>query len=296
MSTANEIESAYRTVHDRISTFIAEQDGAPYREDRWEYGRGAGGGVTRVWENSTLVEKGGVNFSAIHGDSLPQAAATAFKVPFGTPFFATGVSLVIHPNNPHVPTIHMNIRYFEADDHWWFGGGMDLTPYVPVHEEARAFHRALKKLCEDCGEDYAHHKKSCDEYFHIKHRNEMRGVGGIFFDHLRTVKSKHLAFAAALGNEFNGIYAPLIAANRDKPFTAGQREFQLFRRSRYVEFNLVYDRGTLFGLQSGGRIESILMSLPAIAHWKYDWKPRPGTPEHVLTTEFLQPRDWVAES
>ncbi|NUM52525.1 MAG: oxygen-dependent coproporphyrinogen oxidase [Candidatus Hydrogenedentes bacterium] len=294
MPAANEIETAYRAIHDRISTFIAAQDGSPYREDNWDYERGTGGGVTRVWENAGLIEKGGVNFSAIRGDSLPQAAATAFKVPFGTPFFATGVSLVIHPRNPHVPTIHMNVRYFEADEHWWFGGGIDLTPYVPVHEEAAAFHRALKKLCDDAGEDYAHHKKTCDEYFFIKHRNEMRGVGGIFFDHLRTVKNKHLAFTAALGNAFNDIYAPLVAANRDKPFTDAQRDFQLYRRSRYVEFNLVYDRGTLFGLQSGGRIESILMSLPAVAHWRYDWAPEPGTPEHELTTVFLQPRDWIA--
>lgn len=290
---AGDIERAYRDVHDRISTFLAEQDGSEYREDVWNYDRGSGGGVTRVWENSTLIEKGGVNFSAIHGESLPQAAATAFKVPFGTPFFATGVSLVIHPRNPHVPTIHMNIRYFEAEDHWWFGGGIDLTPYVPVREEAIAFHSALKSLCERCGEDYAHHKKTCDEYFCIKHRNEMRGIGGIFFDHQRTVKTKHLDFATALGNAFNDIYAPLISANRDKPFTERQRDFQLFRRSRYVEFNLVYDRGTLFGLQSGGRIESILMSLPAVAQWRYDWAPEPGTPEHELTTVFLQPHDWA---
>lgn len=291
--TVGEIQSVYRAIQDRISAFLAEQDGSPYIEDVWSYSRGDGGGVSRVWENSKLIEKGGVNFSAIRGDSLPQAAASAFHLPFGTGFFATGVSLVIHPWNPHVPTIHMNIRYFEAGDLWWFGGGMDLTPYVPARDEAAAFHRALKSVCEGCGEDYARHKKTCDDYFYIKHRNEMRGIGGIFFDHLRGNKQGHFDFTAALGNAFNEIYAPLIAANRDKPYTERERGFQLFRRSRYVEFNLVYDRGTLFGLQSGGRIESILVSMPAAATWRYNWSPEPGTPEHELTTEFLQPRDWA---
>lgn len=289
-----EIADAYREVHDRISHFLAQTDGAPYREDAWNYERGEGGGVTRVWENSVLIEKGGVNFSHIHGASLPQAAASAFHIPFGTAFTATGVSLVIHPRNPHVPTIHMNIRYFEAGDLWWFGGGVDLTPYIPVRAEVAAFHRALKALCDRCGEDYLLHKKSCDEYFYLKHRNEMRGAGGIFFDHLRENKDKHFAFTTALGSAFDSLYGPLVAANRNNLFSPTQRDFQLFRRSRYVEFNLVYDRGTLFGLQSGGRIESVLMSLPAAAHWRYDWKPAPGTPEHELTTVFLQPRDWLA--
>ncbi|MDZ4858102.1 MAG: oxygen-dependent coproporphyrinogen oxidase [Candidatus Hydrogenedentes bacterium] len=293
MPGASGIESAYRGVQDRISGFLSAQDGVACREDRWDYDKGDGGGVTRVWENANFIEKGGVNFSAIHGSSLPPAAATSFKIDPGTPFFATGVSLVIHPHNPHLPTIHMNIRYFEAGEIWWFGGGIDLTPYVPVRDEAVAFHRALKKLCDDCGEDYAQHKRECDDYFYIKHRGEMRGIGGIFFDHLRANKTNHLAFTTALGDSFIGMYGPLIAANRAKPFTPGQREFQLFRRSRYVEFNLVYDRGTLFGLQSGGRTESILMSLPAVAHWRYDWKPDPGTPEDELTTVFLQPRDWI---
>ncbi len=293
MPNSETIADAFRGVHDRISGFLADADGTPYREDRWDYDKGDGGGVTRVWEGATLIEKGGVNFSAIHGASLPQAAATAFKIDQGTPFFATGVSLVIHPHNPHVPTIHMNVRYFEAGPMWWFGGGIDLTPYIPVRAEAVAFHRALKTLCEDCGENYAQHKKACDEYFYIKHRNEMRGIGGIFYDHLRSNKQAHLTFTTALGNAFNDLYRPLITANRNKPFTTQQREFQLLRRSRYVEFNLVYDRGTLFGLQSGGRTESILMSLPALAQWKYDWKPEPGTPEHEFTTVFLQPQDWV---
>ena len=296
MPEAPEIAASYREVHDSISAFLAEQDGKRYREDKWDFDRGTGGGVTRIWENANLIEKGGVNFSAIHGASLPQAAATAFKIEAGTPYFATGVSLVIHPHNPHVPTIHMNIRYFEAGAMWWFGGGIDLTPYQPVREEVVAFHRGLKDLCEGCGEDYEKHKKTCDDYFYIKHRGEMRGVGGIFFDHLREDKAKHFQLTTALGNAFNDLYRPLIAANRTKPFTAAQRDFQLYRRSRYVEFNLVYDRGTLFGLQSGGRIESILMSLPALASWRYDWSPEPGSPEHELTTVYLQPQDWAGDT
>ncbi|GMU91187.1 MAG: coproporphyrinogen oxidase [Candidatus Hydrogenedentota bacterium] len=290
-----DIERAFRRVHDRISAFLAEQDGRPYREDVWDYDRGSGGGVTRVWEHATLIEKGGVNFSAIRGVSLPKAAATQFQIPENTPFFATGVSLVIHPWNPHVPTVHMNVRYFEAGTLWWFGGGMDLTPYYPVREQVVAFHRALKSLCAECGEDYAFHKKTCDEYFYIRHRNEMRGVGGIFFDHLYADKEKHLRFTEQLGMAFNDIYRPLVEANRDRAYTAEQRDFQLYRRSRYVEFNLIYDRGTLFGLQSGGRIESILMSLPATANWRYNWSPQPGTPEAELTEVYLTPRDWAGE-
>jgi coproporphyrinogen III oxidase len=295
MVGGDDIERAFRHVHDHISAFLADQDGQPYREDVWDYDRGSGGGITRVWEHATLIEKGGVNFSAIRGASLPNAAATQFHIPENTPFFATGVSLVIHPWNPHVPTVHMNVRYFEAGPLWWFGGGMDLTPYYPVREEVVGFHRALKALCEECGEDYAMHKKTCDEYFVIRHRNEMRGVGGIFFDHMHEDKEKHLRFAERLGMAFSDIYGPLIEANRDRPYTPAQRDFQLYRRSRYVEFNLVYDRGTLFGLQSGGRIESILMSLPATANWRYNWSPQPGTPEAELTEVYLKPWNWAGE-
>jgi coproporphyrinogen III oxidase len=291
--SANQIESAFRRVQDMIAAFLANADGSPYLEDVWTYDRGSGGGVTRIWEDSRVIEKGGVNFSYIEGASLPAAAATQFRIPEGTPFIATGVSLVIHPYNPFVPTIHMNIRYFEAGDVWWFGGGMDLTPYYPVRHEVIAFHQALKDICNSCGEDYATHKRTCDEYFFIKHRNEMRGVGGLFFDHLHTDRERNLSFVESLGMAFPAIYGPLIEANKDRPYTDAQREFQLFRRSRYVEFNLVYDRGTLFGLQSGGRIESILMSLPAIARWRYNWSPEPGTPEAELSDVYLKPSDWL---
>lgn len=289
----DEIQAGFREVQDHICNFLSAQDGVRYTEDRWDYAKGTGGGVTRVWERATTIEKGGVNFSGIHGASLPESAATQFKLPDGTPFFATGVSLVIHPWNPHIPTIHMNIRYFEAGDLWWFGGGIDVTPYYAVRDQVIAFHKAVRKVCEESGEDYAIHKKACDEYFFLKHRGETRGIGGIFYDHLNTSKEKNFDFCVRLGKAFTDLYRPFIEANRGRKHTAEQREFQLYRRGRYVEFNLVYDRGTLFGLQSQGRTESILMSLPAEAHWKYDWHPEPGTPEAELTEVYLRPRDWA---
>ena len=204
------------------------------------------------------------------------------------------MSLVLHPWNPKVPTIHMNIRYFEAGDVWWFGGGIDLTPYYPVRGEVVEFHQALKAICDESGEDYATHKRACDEYFYLRHRGEMRGVGGIFFDHLRRDRQRHLDFVVHLGEAFPNLYRPFIEAHKDDAYTEEQREFQLYRRGRYVEFNLVYDRGTLFGLQSQGRTESILMSLPAAASWRYDWHPAPNTPEAELVNYYLQPQNWVA--
>ncbi len=292
---ATRIQSVFRDVQDHICAFLASADGTPWREDTWVYDKGAGGGITRVWESAPLIEKGGVNYSAIEGESLPQSAATQFQVPSGTPFRAAGVSLVIHPWNPYIPTIHLNIRYFEAGSIWWFGGGIDLSPCYPDRGEVTRFHRALKAVCDECGEDYGAHKKSCDDYFFIKHRNEMRGVGGIFFDHLCTDWEKHLRFVERLGMAFPEIYRPFVDANRAKPYTQAQRDFQCYRRSRYVEFNLVYDRGTLFGLQSGGRIESILMSMPAVAHWRYNWSPEPGSPEAELSEVFLKPQDWLKD-
>ena len=286
--------TAFRSVQDSICEFLAQEAGAAYREDLWDYAKGEGGGITRIWENGDLIEKGGVNYSAIEGSALPASAATQFKIPEDTPFVATGVSLVIHPTNPFVPTIHMNIRYFEAGDVCWFGGGIDLTPYYPKREQVIEFHCALKAICDESHEDYALFKKTCDDYFFIRHRGEARGVGGVFFDHLRENAGQHFSFVRNLGQAFPNLYRPLILANCDIPYSDAQREFQLHRRSRYVEFNLVYDRGTLFGLQSQGRIESILMSMPAVAHWKYDWKPEPGTPEAELTDFYLKPQDWVA--
>lgn len=296
MPDAAAIQEAFRKVQDTICNAMNEADGQSYREDRWEYEKGNGGGRTRVWENATLVEKAGVNFSGLEGASLPQSAATQFDIPQDTPFLATGVSLVIHPWNPHIPTIHMNIRYFEAGDLWWFGGGIDLTPYYPVLDEVVQFHQGVKDVCDKSGEEYAKHKQACDEYFFLKHRQETRGVGGIFYDHLRDDKEKAFNFCLNLGNAFPSLYVPFIDAHRDDAYTDAQREFQLYRRGRYVEFNLVYDRGTIFGLQSQGRTESILMSLPATANWRYDWSPEPGSPEAELTDFYLKPREWLSLS
>jgi coproporphyrinogen III oxidase len=285
------VTATFRKVQDTICAFLSEAD-APCREDAWSYATGSGGGITRVWEEGPLLEKGGVGFSAIEGNSLPPSAATQFKIPPSTKFFATGVSLVMHPRNPHVPTVHMNIRYFEAGEVSWFGGGIDLTPYYPKESQVETFHRSLRKICLEHGRDYATFKQACDEYFFLKHRNEARGIGGLFFDHLQADKPKDLAFTEALGLSFANLYRPFLL-NRDLPFTEKQRDFQLYRRARYVEFNLLFDRGTLFGLQSGGRTESILMSMPPLAKWAYGYTPDPGSDEEKLTTYFLKPRDWA---
>ena len=294
MADAHQIQDGFKDIQDLICNFLSDEDGVRYTEDLWDYHKGTGGGRTRVWEHANVLEKGGVNFSAIHGDSLPPSAATQFQVPQGTPFLATGVSLVIHPWNPHIPTIHMNIRYFEAGDVWWFGGGIDLTPYYPVLDEVVAFHKRIKQVCDESGADYAADKAECDDYFLLKHRGETRGVGGVFFDHLREDKDKHFRYVTNLGRAFPDLYRPFVQGHKNDAYTEEQREFQLYRRGRYVEFNLVYDRGTLFGLQSQGRTESILMSLPATAHWRYDWHPPEGTPEAKLTEFFLKPQDWLA--
>jgi coproporphyrinogen III oxidase len=292
-----EIGSRFKEVQNAITSFVEQADGNACKEENWEYqkekGAGTGGGCTRVWEGGDLLEKGGVNYSFIEGGKLPQSAATAFSIDEGTPFLATGVSLVLHPWNPHVPTIHMNIRYFEAGDLWWFGGGIDLTPIYPQKEQVIAFHKELEFLCQEHGEEYTKHKEKCDRYFFLPHRGETRGVGGLFFDHLNTDKHSHLEFTAGLGMQFNNLYTPFVKENRGKVYTEEEREFQLFRRSRYVEFNLLYDRGTHFGLQSGGRTESILMSMPATAKWRYNWCAEPGTREAELTEFYLQPQNWV---
>ena len=288
------VATAFRRVQDGICDFLVAQDQA-YREDVWEYGSGAGGGITRVWENGPLLEKGGVGFSAISGKSLPPSAATQFSIPPGTPFQATGVSLVMHPRNPHVPTIHMNIRHFQAGDVSWFGGGIDLTPYYPEEAMVVGFHRALRDLCNSHGRDYAAYKQACDEYFFLKHRGEARGVGGLFFDHLQNGHAADLAFTEALGSAFPDLYLPFLASRR-LPVAERERDFHLYRRARYVEFNLLWDRGTLFGLQSGGRTESILMSMPPLAKWVYGFQPQPGSPEARLTEYFLKPRDWAGSA
>ncbi len=283
----------FQAVQNHICDFLAAENGQGYREDAWDYGSGRGGGRSRVFDGGSLLEKGGVNFSALEGQSLPPSAATAFSIAPGTPYFASGVSLVLHPHNPHVPTVHLNIRYFQAGDLWWFGGGMDMTPYYPREESVVAWHVGLRDLCSAHGRDYGELKKACDEYFHLKHRNEARGVGGIFFDHLRGDRQADLDFTVAVGEAFPGLLAPALSG-RDEKILPEQRQFQLYRRGRYVEFNLVYDRGTLFGLQSGGRIESILMSLPPLASWVYDFRPQPESPEAALTDYWLKPKDWVS--
>jgi coproporphyrinogen III oxidase len=284
----------FKSVQDGICDFLVIENGQGFHEDRWDYGSGRGGGRSRVFTGGTLLEKGGVNFSALEGASLPPSAATAFAIEPGTPYFATGVSLVLHPHNPHVPTVHLNIRFFAAGNKWWFGGGMDLTPYYPQKESVVSWHQGLKDLCDLHHRDHTTLKQACDTYFHIKHRDEARGVGGIFFDHLDRDQELDFAFTAAVGEAFPHLYRPCLAA-RHQPFSEAQRTFQLYRRGRYVEFNLVYDRGTLFGLQSGGRIESILMSLPPLASWIYDFKAEPGSPEEQLTAFWLQPRDWLGQ-
>jgi coproporphyrinogen III oxidase len=282
----------FQSVQDMICDFLNAENQNRFREDVWAYETGKGGGRTRVYDGGRLLEKGGVNFSAIEGGSLPASAATAFQIAPGTPYFATGVSLVLHPHNPHAPTVHLNIRFFAAGNLWWFGGGMDLTPYYPQREYVVAWHQGLKDLCQAHGRSHQDMKKACDDYFFLKHRQEARGVGGIFFDHLHGDAEKDFAFTAAVGEAFPTLYKACIA-HRDLPFTPDQRSFQLMRRGRYVEFNLVYDRGTLFGLQSNGRMESILMSLPPQASWVYDYRPIAGSAEAALTDYWLKPRNWA---
>jgi coproporphyrinogen III oxidase len=257
--------------------------------DAWDR-PGGGGGVTAVMTDGALFERAGVNHSAVWGDfndvALARMGGTERR------FFATGVSLVLHPHNPMVPTVHANFRYFERGDDAWFGGGSDLTPYYPYEEDARHFHHAWKDVCDQYdGSYYPRFKKWCDEYFFLPNRDEMRGVGGIFFDDLRDDMEKTFDFVRDCGASFMGSYAPIVRRRREEPFGERERQFQLYRRGRYVEFNLIYDRGTSFGLATQGRTESILMSLPPLARWEYCWTPEPGSREEAAM-RFLQPRDW----
>ena len=287
-------------LQDRICDSLAVEDGkAGFEEDGWERERG-GGGRTRVLRNGALFEQAGVNFSHVHGDSLPSAASAARPELAGRGFEALGVSLVIHPENPHIPTSHANVRFFNAekpgsDPVWWFGGGYDLTPYYPVKEDMIHWHQTARDTCTPFGDEvYPRLKKWCDDYFYLKHRNEARGVGGLFFDDLNDWGfERSFAFMQAVGDSYLDAYLPIVNRRKNATWTEAQREFQLYRRGRYVEFNLVHDRGTLFGLQSGGRTESILMSLPPLVSWRYNWQPEPGTPEAELTETFLKPTDWL---
>ena len=274
------------------------------QEDEWQREEG-GGGRSRVMRDGDVFEQAGINFSHVFGDELP-ASATAHRPELaGRKYQALGVSLVIHPVNPYVPTTHMNVRFFIArkksmkkkdnDPIWWFGGGFDLTPYYGFEKDAKHWHATAKEACAEYGEDiYPRYKKWCDDYFYLQHRQEARGLGGLFFDDLNEWKfDKCFAFMRSIGDAFLPAYVPIVERRKDIEYDEQQRQFQLYRRGRYVEFNLVYDRGTLFGLQSGGRTESILMSLPPLVRWQYDWQPEPGTPEAELYEKFLKPREWV---
>jgi len=270
--------------------------------DEWERAEG-GGGISRVFTAGRVFEKAGVNFSHVMGKSLP-ASATASRPELGDRAFeAMGVSLVIHPANPFVPTSHANVRFFiatrpGAEPVWWFGGGLDLTPFYGFEEDARHWHETARQACAPFGEDvYPRYKQWCDEYFYIRHRDEPRGIGGLFFDDLNEWPfDRCFEFMRSVGDHYLPAYLPIVIRRKDTPYSDEQRQFQLYRRGRYVEFNLVYDRGTLFGLQSGGRTESILMSLPPLARWDYNWQPEPGTPEAELYEKFLQPRDWLGDA
>lgn len=296
----NAVKKYLLSLQNSICAGLAAVDGKEtFRQDNWERETG-GGGRTRVLTDGAVFEQGGVNFSHVFGDDLPPSATALRPELAGRSFQATGVSLVIHPNNPYVPTSHANVRFFIAEKEgeepvWWFGGGFDLTPYYPFAEDVLHWHRTARTACDPFGEDcYARFKKWADEYFFLTHRSETRGVGGLFFDDLNENGfESSFNFVKSVGNHYLKAYLPIVEKRKDTPFSERERNFQLYRRGRYVEFNLVYDRGTLFGLQSGGRTESILMSLPPLVKWRYDWHPEPGSPEAVLYDEFLKPRDWL---
>ncbi|GIU20343.1 oxygen-dependent coproporphyrinogen oxidase [Shewanella sp. MBTL60-007] len=287
-------------LQNRICNGLEALDGvATFAEDSWKREEG-GGGQSRVLTGGAVFEQAGVNFSHVMGASMP-ASATAHRPELaGRSFEAMGVSLVIHPNNPHIPTTHANVRFFiahkeGADPVWWFGGGFDLTPYYPYLEDVLEWHLTAKSLCEPFGEEvYPKYKQWCDEYFWLPHRNETRGVGGLFFDDLNKQGfDQSFAFMQAVGNGFLTAYAPIVERRKETEYGEHERQFQLYRRGRYVEFNLVYDRGTLFGLQTGGRTESILMSMPPLVRWEYAYTPEEGSPEAQLYSDYLKPRDWL---
>jgi coproporphyrinogen III oxidase len=288
------------SLQDNICQALEQADGeGRFTEDSWDRDAG-GGGRTRVLANGTVIEKGGVNFSHVFGDKLPGSATAHRPELAGRSFQAMGVSLVIHPHNPYVPTSHANVRFFIAekegeDPVWWFGGGFDLTPYYGNDDDCRHWHQTAKDACDPFGEEiYPRFKQWCDDYFYLKHRDEPRGVGGLFFDDLNELGfDDSFALMQSIGNAYVPAIVPIIEKRKDSEFGERQRDFQLHRRGRYVEFNLVFDRGTLFGLQSGGRTESILMSLPPEVRWSYDWQPEEGSEEAVLYERYLKPRNWL---
>jgi coproporphyrinogen III oxidase len=298
---ADAVLAYLRGLQDRICAALEAADGtAKFASDKWDRAEG-GGGESRVLRGGSVFEQAGVNFSHVMGNRLPPSATAQRPELADAPWVATGVSLVIHPHNPYVPTTHANVRFFSTtrgdNPIWWFGGGFDLTPFYPFDEDVLHWHRTAQQACSEFGSDvYARHKEWCDRYFFLKHRNETRGVGGLFFDDLNEWGfERSFAYQRSVGDHFLDAYLPIVARRKDIPYGERERQFQLYRRGRYVEFNLVYDRGTSFGLQSGGRTESILMSLPPLVRWEYNWQPAAGTPEARLYSDFLRPRDWLRE-
>ena len=288
-------------LQDQICTALeGEEPEARFIEDIWDRAEG-GGGRSRVLEDGQVFEQGGVNFSYVRGISLPASATAKRPELANRQFHAMGVSLVIHPKNPYVPTSHANVRFLIAEKPgspaiWWFGGGFDLTPFYPFKEDVIHWHKTALSACQSFGNDiYPTYKQWCDEYFFLPHRNETRGVGGLFFDDLNEWEfDKCFAFMQSVGDHYIDAYLPIVQKRKLTPYSDRERDFQLYRRGRYVEFNLVYDRGTLFGLQSGGRTESILMSLPPLVRWKYNWQPEPGSPEAILYESYLKPQNWLS--
>jgi len=296
-----QVKAFLMALQDQICQALAREDGAAdFVEDSWQRAEG-GGGRSRVLTQGAVFEQAGVNFSHVFGDKMP-ASATAHRPELdGRRFESMGVSLVIHPHNPYVPTSHANVRFFIAekegeDPVWWFGGGFDLTPFYPFEEDVVHWHQVAFDTCAPFGADiYSKYKAWCDDYFYLKHRGETRGVGGLFFDDLNQWGfEQSFAFMRAVGESYINAYVPIVAKRKDTPYGERERQFQLYRRGRYVEFNLVFDRGTLFGLQSGGRTESILMSMPPLVRWQYGYEPEAGSPEARLYERYLQPQDWLA--
>ena len=300
MSNIDEVKAYLTNLQNRICAELEMLDGqATFAQDAWER-PGGGGGESRVLSDGKVFEQAGVGFSHVFGKQMPPSATKGRPELAGKAFQAVGVSLVLHPRNPYVPTTHANFRFFTAGERkpvWWFGGGFDLTPYYPFYDDVVHWHANAKSVCDPFGKDlYPRYKDWCDEYFYLKHRDETRGVGGIFFDDVNERGfEKSFEFVRAAGDGFLTGYKPIVERRIAHRFGDRQRDFQLYRRGRYVEFNLLYDRGTLFGLQSGGRTESILMSLPPQVRWAYNWRPEPGSPEETLYADYLHPRDWLGE-
>lgn len=299
----NILRNYFLGLQDRITDAMGELDGKAFITDAWTKPADAklkGDGRSRILEDGNILERGGVGFSHVRGDAMPPSATAHRPELAGRAFEAMGVSLVFHPRNPHIPTVHLNVRCFIAQAEgkepvWWFGGGMDLTPYYGDEKDCQHFHQTCKNALDPYNPElHPRFKKWCDEYFYLKHRDEPRGIGGIFYDDFSELGfEKSFEMTRSVGDAFLDAYLPIVKKHQHDPYTESQREFQAFRRGRYVEFNLVFDRGTLFGLQSGGRTESILMSMPPVVRWGYDWKPVANSPEARLYTDFLKPRDWI---